>query len=138
MRNSCLQLNHPFRKTSIGQNGLFYIGPAICNRIPEILSKTKNLNTFKHKMKYYYLNDLSKSNLWNIGGFNYVLAFLKIIFLFIKYFYFLFLASFWLKDRNENKAIRLLCVIFAILFFFSPIVLLISTFFVCYYFFTVW
>ena len=52
-RNSHLKLNHPFRKTSNGQNG--YIGPAICNRIPEILKKTKNLNTVKH----YCLNDLS-------------------------------------------------------------------------------
>ena len=28
-RNSCLKLSHPFRKTSTGQNGLSYIGPAI-------------------------------------------------------------------------------------------------------------
>ena len=40
-----------------------YIGPAIWNRIQEILKKTKNLNTFKHKMKHYYLNDLSNPNL---------------------------------------------------------------------------
>ena len=65
MRNSCLKLNHPFRKTSSEQNGLSYIGHAIWNRIPEILKKTKNLNTFKFKLKHYsnYLNDLSNSNL---------------------------------------------------------------------------
>ena len=40
-----------------------YIGPAIWNRIQEILKKTKNLNTFKHKMKQYYLNDLFNPNL---------------------------------------------------------------------------
>ena len=58
--NSYLKLSHPFRNTSTGQNDLSYVfGPAICNRIPEILKKTKNLNTFKHKMKHYYLNDLS-------------------------------------------------------------------------------
>ena len=34
-------------KTSIIQNDLSYIGPAIWNRIPEILKKTKNLNIFK-------------------------------------------------------------------------------------------
>ena len=64
-RNSCLKLNHPFRKTSIGQNGLSYIGHAIWNRILEILKKTKNLNTFKFNLKHYsnYLNDLSNSNL---------------------------------------------------------------------------
>ena len=58
-RNSFLKLNHPFRKTSTGQKGLSYIGPAIWNRIPEIIKKTRNLNTFKHKMKHYYLNDFS-------------------------------------------------------------------------------
>ena len=35
------------------------------------------LTTFKHKMKHYYLNDLSHPNLWNIGGFDYVLAIIK-------------------------------------------------------------
>ena len=44
-RNSYLKLSNPFRKTSTGQKSLSYIGPAIWNRIPEIL-KTKNLNTF--------------------------------------------------------------------------------------------
>ena len=62
-RNSYLKLSQPFRKTSTRQNGLSYIGPAIWNRIPEILKKTKNLNTFKHKIKDYYLNDLSNPNL---------------------------------------------------------------------------
>ena len=61
-RNGFLKLKH-FRKTSIRHNGLSYIGPAIWNRIPEILKKTKNLNTFKHKMKHCYLNDLSNPNL---------------------------------------------------------------------------
>ena len=64
MRNSYIKLRHPFRKTSTGQNGLSYIGLAISSTIPEILQKTKNLNTFKHKMKNYYLNDLSNPNLF--------------------------------------------------------------------------
>ena len=62
-RNTSLNLNHPFRKTSTGQKGLSYIGPAIWNIIPEIIKKTRNLNTFQHKMKHYYLNDLSYRNL---------------------------------------------------------------------------
>ena len=62
-RNSYLKLSHHFRKTSTGQNGLSYLGPAIWNRIPEILKKTKNVNTFKHKMKHYYASDLSHPNL---------------------------------------------------------------------------
>ena len=43
-RNS--YLNHPFRKTSTRQKGLPYVGPAIWNKVPEILNKTKNLNTY--------------------------------------------------------------------------------------------
>ena len=62
-RNSFLKLNRPFRKTSTGQKGLSYIGLAIGNRIPETIKKTRHLNTFKHKMKHYYLNDLSNPNL---------------------------------------------------------------------------
>ena len=62
-RNTSLKLNHPFRKTSTGQKGLSYIGHAIRNIIPEIIKKTRNLNTFQHKMKHYYLNDLSYRNL---------------------------------------------------------------------------
>ena len=41
MRNNYLKLSHPFQKTSTAQNGLSYIGPAIWNRIPEILKKKK-------------------------------------------------------------------------------------------------
>ena len=32
-KNNFLKLNHPFRKTSTGQKGLSYFGPAIWNRI---------------------------------------------------------------------------------------------------------
>ena len=88
-RNNFLKLNHPFRKTSTGQKGLSYIGPVIWNRIPEIIEKTRNLNTFKYKIfkyKYfhYYLNYLSNPNLSNVGRFDYALAIIKDIFLFVK------------------------------------------------------
>ena len=86
-RNSYLKLSHPFffkKKNSTVQNDFLYInGPAIWNWISEILEKTKNLNSFKCKMKHYYLNDISNSNLWNIGGFCYVLAIIRNVFLFI-------------------------------------------------------
>ena len=49
-KDSFLKLNHSFQKTSTGQKGLSYIGPTIWNRIAEIIMKTINLNTFKHKM----------------------------------------------------------------------------------------
>ena len=62
LHDCTFKLNHPFRKVNTGLNGLTYIGPAIWNRIPEILKKIKNLNTFSHKMRDY-LNDLSNPNL---------------------------------------------------------------------------
>ena len=54
----------------------------------------------------------------------------KGFFLFIKYFYIFSRASHWLKDHNENKTIRLFCVILAILFYLPQILLLTSTLFV--------
>ena len=128
-----LKLNHPFRKTSTGQKGLSYIGLAIWNRLPNILKKIKYLNTFKSKMRHYYLNDLSNLNLSNAGGFDYTLAIIKNVFLFIKqiFLHLFFPASLSLKDYNENNAIHLFCVILATLFFFSLILLLASTFFIC-------
>ena len=83
-RNSFLKLKHPFRNTSIGQKGLFCIGPAIWNRFQEIFKKTRNLNDIWYNMKHYYLNNLSGPNLWNGGRFDYALAIIKNIFLFIK------------------------------------------------------
>ena len=102
--NSYLKLSHPFRNTSTGQNDLSYVfGPAICNRIPEILKKTKHLNTFKHKMKHYYLNDLSNPVLWNISGFDHVLATMKIILLFIKQIFLHFFCCLTLIEGPQWK-----------------------------------
>ena len=133
LRNSFLKLNHLFWKTSTGKKGLSYISPAIWNRIPEIIKKTRNLNTFKHKIKHYYLNDLSNPKLWYVGSFDYALAVIKNVFLFVKQMFLhpFFSASLWLKDHNENKAIRLFCVILAIytVFHFSNIAIYINIFF---------
>ena len=108
-RNSLPKLNHFFWKISTVQKGLSDIGPAIWNWISEIFKETRNLNTFEHKMNRYYLHDLSNPNLWNTGGFDYALAIIKNIFLFIKQkFLFFFPASLWLRDHNGNKAIFLL------------------------------
>ena len=88
-------------------------------------------------MKHYYLNDLSNPNLWNVGRFDYALAIIKNIFLFVKQIFLqpficLFPASLWLKDHNENKAICLFCVILAILILkVSDIAININIFFIC-------
>ena len=47
LRNSFLKLNHLFRKTSTGEKGLSYIGPAVWNRIPEIIIKKQKFEYFQ-------------------------------------------------------------------------------------------
>ena len=68
---SYLKLNHPFWKTSTRQNGLSYIRPIACNRIPEILRKTENTNAFKQDKT---LTWMISPNLWSIGGFDYAFS----------------------------------------------------------------
>ena len=47
-----------------------YIG-AIWNKMPNILKKVDNLNTFKNKIKFYNLKSLSNPYVWIIGGHDY-------------------------------------------------------------------
>ena len=58
LRNSFQKLKCPFRKTNTGKLALSYIGPTFWKKTPETLKRTKNLNTFKHNMKKYFLNEL--------------------------------------------------------------------------------
>ena len=55
-RNSFAKLKHPFLKTNTGQKTLSYIGPCLWNNLPKIIKKMNNLNTFKHNVKYLYVN----------------------------------------------------------------------------------
>ena len=58
LRGSFQKLKCPFRKTNTGQLALSCIGPAFWNKTPDTLKRTKNLNTFKHNLKNYFLNEL--------------------------------------------------------------------------------
>ena len=62
IRGSFLKLKCPFRKTTVGQMALSYIGPTIWSKTPDTLKRTKNLNTFKHNLKEHYLKELKNSN----------------------------------------------------------------------------
>ena len=62
-RHSFLKLNQPMRKTNAGQNALSYKGPSEWNKLSKELKETQNLNTFKHKLKSYYLHQLEKKEL---------------------------------------------------------------------------
>ena len=109
-RSSYLKSNHHFRKTSIGQNTLSHIGPATLNRIPEILKKINNtLNTFKLNVKHYYLNLLLDPNFWHIGGFDYALSILMILFLFNEIFVHFLLVLLTLRDHNEKQGYSSYC-----------------------------
>ena len=54
LRNSYQKLQQLFRKTSIGQNALSFIGPALWNKVPDEIKRTTNLNEFKHNLKKHY------------------------------------------------------------------------------------
>ena len=41
---------------------LSYIGPTIWSKTPDMLKRTKNLDTFKHNLKEHYLKELKNSN----------------------------------------------------------------------------
>ena len=64
-RNSFLKLDQPFRKTTQGQNSLSYISPAIWNELPEKIKSCNNANTFKHKVKEHYFNEVKRKR--NLG-----------------------------------------------------------------------
>ena len=59
-RRSKNKLNLPFRKTNMGQNGLSYVGPKIWNSLQSDLKSLNNVNSFKHKIKDKFFNDLQK------------------------------------------------------------------------------
>ena len=47
---------------SKSQLALSYIGPTFWNKTPDTFKRTKNLNTFKHNLKKYFLNELKNCN----------------------------------------------------------------------------
>ena len=60
-RNSFKKLSQPSRRTKQGQNCLSFIGPSIWNKLPESIKDSKNLISFKHNLKDYFLKDLEES-----------------------------------------------------------------------------
>ena len=60
-RRSENKLNQPFRRGSVGQSFLLYLGPKVCNDLPSELESAKNIDSFKHKIKDECFNDLQSS-----------------------------------------------------------------------------
>ena len=55
LRNSFQKFKYPFQKINNGQYALSCIDPTFCNKTPDILKRSNNLNTFKHNFKKYIL-----------------------------------------------------------------------------------
>ena len=56
------KLKCPFRKRNTDQLTLPYVGSPFWNKTPYTFKRTKNLNTIKHHMKKYFLNELKNCN----------------------------------------------------------------------------
>ena len=54
-RNNYAKLKVPFRKTTMGQKSLSYIGPSVWNKLPSLMKRNISLNKFKHDVKKHYL-----------------------------------------------------------------------------------
>ena len=50
-RNNYAKLKVPFRKTTMGQKSLSYIGPSVWNKLPSLMKRNINLDKFKHDVK---------------------------------------------------------------------------------------
>ena len=59
-RHSFLKLHLPQRKTNLGKNTLSYLGPTIWNKIPNSVKDCKLLNSFKHKLKDYFFDQIER------------------------------------------------------------------------------
>ena len=57
-RNNYAKLKVPFRKTTMGQKSLSYIGPSVWNNLPSSMERSISLNKFKHDKKKHYLREL--------------------------------------------------------------------------------
>ena len=57
-KNNYAKLKVPFRKTTMGQKSLSYIGPSVWNKLPSSMKRNISLNKFKHDVKKNYLREL--------------------------------------------------------------------------------
>ena len=54
-RNSTMKLSQPLRRTNNGQHCISFLAPSVWNNLPNEVKRCTNLNTFKHKVKEYFL-----------------------------------------------------------------------------------
>jgi len=54
------KLDIPFRKTTAGKKCLSYLGPKTWNSLSSEIKSTNNINTFKHKIKENFFQNIQK------------------------------------------------------------------------------
>ena len=54
-RNSTMKLSQPLRRTSYCQHCISFLAPSVLNNLPNELKRCSNLNTFKHRIKEYFI-----------------------------------------------------------------------------------
>ena len=54
-RNSTMKLSQPLRRTNNGQYCISFLAPSVWNNLPNEVKRCTSLNTFKHKVKEYFL-----------------------------------------------------------------------------------
>ena len=57
-RNNYAKLKVPFRKTTMGQESLSYIGLSVWKKLPSSMKRNTGLDKFKHNVKKHYLREL--------------------------------------------------------------------------------
>ena len=57
-RNNYARLKVPFRKTTMGQKSLSYIGPSVWKKLLSSMKRNISLSKFKHDVKKHYLQEL--------------------------------------------------------------------------------
>ena len=71
LRGNFQKLKYPFRKTHNGQFALPYIGPNFWKKAPGTPKRTNNIDTFKHNLKKYSLNEIrSPISFFNLVSFS--------------------------------------------------------------------
>jgi len=59
-RNSAKKLNQPLRRTNYGKNCISFLTPSVWNSMPDSLKDCENLNTFKHRVKAHFFEEMKK------------------------------------------------------------------------------
>ena len=67
-RNFSLQILQPLKTKALSQKCLYYLGPFIWNALPDV-KLSKNVNTFKHKVKKKLLDIIKRKKNQDIYGY---------------------------------------------------------------------